>query len=202
MSERLAIFGGTFDPIHYGHLALAAEVCWELDVQKVFFVPAAQQPFKGEGHAAPAGARLEMVRLATEDSSSFTVCDLEIRRGGRSYTVDTVADLREEFPGADFTFVAGADVLEDLHRWYAIERLLALCRFAVVTRPGYPIDLQRLYTLLPAARDRITTIAGLALDISATDLRNRLRRGAPVRFQMPDAVIDYIHAHGLYGTRA
>ncbi len=200
MAEHYAIFGGTFDPIHFGHLALAEEVCWQLDVTCVFFVPAAQQPLKVAGHCASAEQRLEMVRLATVDNHSFAVRDLEIRRGGRSYTVDTVASLREEYPRAAFTFVAGADVLHDLPRWYQVERLLQLARFAVVTRPGYALDhdLDRLYDELPSARGRLTAIHGLHLEISSTNLRDRLQRGAPTRYQMPDIVRDYIQDHGLY----
>ena len=201
MSERLAIFGGTFDPIHFGHLALAEEVCWQLDVARVFFVPAAQQPLKAWKHVAPAEARLEMVRLATADNPSFAVCDLEIRRGGRSYTIDTVTSLREEFPTAEWSFVAGADVLRDLPRWHAIGRLLELCRFAIVTRPGHQVDLEGLYKALPGARGRVETVGNLHLEISSTDIRDRLSRNAPTRYQMPDVVIHYIQEHELYRKR-
>ncbi len=181
---------------------MAEEVCWQLDVARVFFVPAAEQPLKAGRHFASAADRLAMVCLATAGNPSFAVCDLEIVRGGRSYSVDTVASLREEYPGADFTFVAGADVLPDLPRWHEVERLLDLSRFAIVTRPGAELDLDRLYAALPAARGRIVEVGGLHLDISSTEMRDRLRRGAPVRYQVPDAVIRYIDEHGLYRPRA
>jgi nicotinate-nucleotide adenylyltransferase len=197
VSEQIAILGGTFDPIHIGHLAIAEEVRWHLDA-RVFFVPAARQPLKANTHVATAADRLAMVRLATAGNPAFSVCDLEVRRGGRSYTVDTVATLREEYPGADFTFVAGADVVADLHRWYDVERLLSLCRFLILARPGYTIELEGLYTTLPAARGRVSTLAGPSLIISATLLRERLEHGAPVRYQIPDSVLDYIEQHGLY----
>jgi nicotinate-nucleotide adenylyltransferase len=200
--ERLAILGGTFDPIHFGHLAMAEEVCWQLDVARIFFVPAAQQPLKAWKHVASAADRLAMVRLAIEGNPSFAGCDLEIRRGGRSFTVDTLTTLREESPDAEWIFVAGADVLRDLPRWHAIDRLFDLCRFAIVTRPGHPIALDQLYQALPAARGRVSEVGGLHLDISATDLRERLAQGAPVRYQMPDAVVDYIQQHGIYRQRA
>ena len=202
VTHKLAIFGGTFDPIHYGHLAMAEEVCWQLGVARVFFVPAAEQPLKAGNHVASAGDRLAMVRLATAGNPSFAVCDLEIVRGGRSYSVDTVASLRDDYPDADFTFVAGADVLPDLPRWHAVERLLKLSRFAIVTRPGHALDLDRLYTALPGAEGRIGEVGGLRLDISSTELRARLRRGAPIRYQAPDAVIRYIDEHDLYRPRA
>ena len=202
MSERLAILGGTFDPIHFGHLAIAEEIRWQLQVGRIFFVPAAQQPLKVHHHVATANDRLEMVQLATANNPGFTVCDLEVRRGGRSYSVDTVAALREEHPDAQFTFVGGADILLELPRWHQIERLLELCEFAIVTRPGYQLDFDPLYAVLPAARDRMVAVTGPALDISATDLRARLARGAPVRYQLPDPVLQYIQDHGLYRARA
>lgn len=198
MAEHYAILGGTFDPIHYGHLALAEEVCWQLDASHVFFVPAAQQPLKLGGHCASSAQRLRMVELAVADNPSFAVCDLEIKRGGRSYTVDTVAALHDDYPQADLTFVAGADVLRDLPRWHDVARLFQLCRFAIVTRPGHEIDLERLLVDLPVARDRIMAVRGPRLDISSTDLRDRLERGAPTRYQIPDSVRDYIERHGLY----
>src|SRR4051794_7752945 len=154
VSERLAIFGGTFDPIHYGHLAIAEEVRWALATTRVLFVPTSQQPLKTTTHIATAVQRLEMVRLATADNSGFAIHDLEIRRGGRSYSFDTVVALQAEYPAAELFFVIGADLLSDLSRWYAIDRLLALCRFVVMTRPGYQIDLDYLYTVLPSSRGR------------------------------------------------
>lgn len=197
MSEQIAILGGTFDPIHIGHLAIAEEVRWHLDA-RVFFVPAAQQPLKTNPHTATGVDRLAMVRLATASNPAFDVCDLEIRRGGRSYTIDTITTLRDEYPAAGFTFVAGADVVAALHQWHQIDRLLGLCRFLIVTRPGYELDLDQLLTTVPAARGRISTLVGPALDISASALRERFDRGAPVRYQIPDAVLGYIEAHGLY----
>lgn len=197
MSEQIAILGGTFDPIHFGHLAIAEEVRWHLNA-RVFFVPAAQQPLKTTPHSATGVDRLAMVRLATADNGAFEVCDLEVRRGGRSYTIDTVTTLREEHPSAEFSFIAGADVIPSLHLWHEVERLLSLCHFTILTRPGYELDLEALYRTLPAARGHVSTLVGPALDISATGLRERLVRGAPVRYQIPDAVLVYIETNGLY----
>ncbi len=197
MSERIGILGGTFDPIHYGHLAIAEEARWQLDLARVFFVPAARQPLKGRHHV-PAEHRLAMTRLATGDNPCFEVCDLEVRRAGPSYTIDTIVALEADNRGAEFVFLVGADVLNDLHRWHAIDRLLVLCHFAIFTRPGYALDLGRVETVLPTAHGRIQGVEGPALDISATDLRRRLAESAPVRYQMPDVVIRYIEEHGLY----
>jgi nicotinate-nucleotide adenylyltransferase len=198
VSERYAILGGTFDPIHIGHLAIAEDVRWQLGLDHVIFIPAARQPLKDHSHVATAVDRLAMVRLGIADNPAFLVSDLEIRRGGRSYTVDTVATLRDEHPGSDMVFIAGADVVADLHRWYQIDRLLELCRFVFVGRPGYAIDLERLHALVPASQGRVSTLIGPLLDISATELRARRARGAPVRYQVPDAVLEYMEAHGLY----
>jgi nicotinate-nucleotide adenylyltransferase len=200
VSERIAILGGTFDPIHYGHLAIAQDVCWQLEVSRVFFVPAAQQPFKVGIRVVDAEHRLEMVRLAAADNTAFVVSDIEVSRGGTSYSYDTVRALREQHPEAELCFIAGADVLRDLHRWHAIDALLTLCRFAIVRRPGYVLDAEAVYANLPAARDRLIEIVGPALDISSTALRERLAEGMPVRYQLPDAVIAYISHHGLYRT--
>lgn len=200
MSERIAILGGTFDPIHYGHLAIAQEVCWQLEVSRVFFVPAAQQPFKLGVRVVDAEHRLAMVRLATADNPAFEVNDIEIRRGGTSYSYDTVRALHEAHPDAELIFVAGADVVRDLHRWREIDALLQLCRFAIVHRPGYLLDFDALYANLPAAWDRVIEIIGPALDISATALRERFATGAPVRYQLPDVVIAYVADHDLYRT--
>jgi nicotinate-nucleotide adenylyltransferase len=200
VNERIAILGGTFDPIHYGHLAIAQDVCWHLDVRRMLFVPAAQQPFKLGVESVAADHRLAMARLAVEGNPHFEVSDLEVRRGGTSYSYDTVRAITEQHPDAELFFAAGADVLRDLHRWRAIDELLALCRFAIVRRPGYVLDLDAVYATLPAARGRLIEIVGPALDISATMLRERLQEEAPVRYQMPDAVIAYIEEHDLYRT--
>lgn len=198
MQGRIAILGGTFDPVHIGHLALAADVRHTLAADMVLFVPTAQQPLKAQAHAASALDRLAMARLATSDNEHFAVSDVEIRRGGLSYTVDTLAQLREEHPDAELWFIVGADAAVDLPRWHDVRRLLRLCRLAIVARPGYTLDHAALFAALPEAEDRIEFVAGPALDISASELRARLRSGAPVRYHLPPAVRAYIAQHGLY----
>ena len=201
MSQRLAIFGGTFDPIHIGHLAIAEDARWALGADQVVFVPAAQQPLKqGQTPGATAAQRLRMVELAVTDNPHFGVWDGEVRRGGMSYTVETVAAIKQASPGAELYFVLGVDAVTLLPRWHQIERLIRLCRFAVLRRPGVALALDDLIETLPSLHDRITVIDGPLLRISATDVRQRLRAGQPVRYHLPHAVWHYIEQHGLYGA--
>lgn len=198
MRKRIAILGGTFDPIHIGHLAIAEDVRWALEADQVLFVPAAQQPLKHERHLATAAQRLDMVELAIADNAYFVANDIESRRGGVSYTIDTVLTIRSQHPDSDLFFIVGADAVRLFPRWHQIERLIALCRFAVVRRPGYALVLDDLIEQLPMLRDRIAIIDGPLLDISASELRQRLREGRPARYHLPQAVWHYIEQHGLY----
>jgi nicotinate-nucleotide adenylyltransferase len=198
MNRRIAIFGGTFDPIHIGHLAIAEDARWALCADQVVFVPAAHQPLKAPQVGATAEQRLAMVELAVAGNPRFAVYDWEVRRGGVSYTIDTVAAIEQQHPQADLVFVLGADALALLPRWHQIERLMLLCRFAVLRRPGYKLRLDGVLTTLPQLHDRLTVIDGPALTISASEIRQRLRAGQPVRYHLPAAVWRYIERHGLY----
>lgn len=199
MTQCLAIFGGTFDPIHVGHLAIADDARWALGADQVLFVPAAQQPLKrGQVSGASAEDRLRMVELAVADNPQFAVSDAEVRRGGMSYTVDTVAAIKQEFPTTELFFVLGADAVALLPRWHRIEMLIAMCRFAVLRRPGVTLALDDLIATLPTLRDRVTVIDGPLLTISATEVRQRVQQGQPVRYHLPYAVWEYIEQHNLY----
>jgi nicotinate-nucleotide adenylyltransferase len=198
MVSRIVILGGTFDPIHIGHLAIAEDVRHALRADRVLFVPATQQPLKSYRHSASAADRLAMARLATADNPAFAVSDSEIRRGGLSYTVETIAEIRADHPEAEIYFIVGADAAATLTRWFQIERLLSLCRIVVVERPGYRFDPMALQAELPVAAERISVLPGPALDISASELRQRLSEGRPIRYHLPAAVRSYIEEHGLY----
>ncbi len=198
MSRRIAILGGTFDPVHLGHLAIAEDVRFALEAACVLFVPAAQQPFKTGAETAGAEHRLAMTQLATADNPGFGVSEIEVRRGGISYTVQTVAELRAQYPEDELFFIIGADAAADLHRWFEVERLLSLCSIVIVERPGYVLDTEALYTALPFARSRVRHVAGPGLRISATELRERLLKGHPVRYHLTPAVLQYIEQHKLY----
>lgn len=205
LMQRVGILGGTFDPIHYGHLALAEEVRWALGLERVYLVPNAQQPLKRAAHTTAPEQRLAMVRLACQDNPAFLPSDREVRRPPPSYTVDTLRELRAIHTAAGESprcwFLVGSDVLDLFPRWYRAGEILSLARLAVVTRPGFPPpDLDALDAALPSASAHIDHLVGPLLDISSSALRQRLAAGQPVRYQLPDAVLDYIQQHGLYSS--
>jgi nicotinate-nucleotide adenylyltransferase len=201
MPQHVGILGGSFDPIHYGHLALAHEVAWALGLAQVLLIPVGQQPFKRGGHSATAQQRLAMVQLACADDPLLHASALEVGRPGPSYTVDTLRALRERFDAAtELYFILGADALHELPHWKDAAAVLSLCRIAAVGRPGSSIDLPRLEQALPGLGARLVQLAGPQLDISGTELRRRLECGQPVRYQLPDAVLAYIQEQGLYRT--
>jgi nicotinate-nucleotide adenylyltransferase len=191
--RRVGILGGTFNPVHLGHLLIAQDA-WEtgrLDLLK--FIPAAEPPHKRTGSLATARQRLTMIRRAIAGDPRFEVDDIEIKRGGRSYSVDTMRELRRREPDATYTFVIGSDSLAELHLWHDIAGLARLCRFLAVARPGADPK-------PPAAglgiRYRIVT--GHPVGISSSDIRRRCRQGKPIRYLVPAPVFRYIEAQRLY----
>ena len=194
--NQLAIMGGTFDPIHYAHLAAAEAVRQALDIDTVLFLPSGDPPHKGIRNITPGVHRLAMTRLAVETNKNFCVSGMEIERVGKTYTLDTIRELKAALP-ADYelTFIIGADSFQDLHLWYHAEELVRLCRFAVVGRPGYSLELppQELYKEADFVYVDIPP-----LDISSTAIRQRVREGQSIRYLLPDAVCEYIYEHGLY----
>jgi len=197
MTTRIGILGGTFDPIHYGHLAIAEEARVLLQFDRVLFVPAAQQPFKLGGHMATPAQRLEMTRLACASNPAFAISPIEIERQGPSYTIDTLKALHEADLG-ELHFILGTDAAVELHRWHAAREIMALARIVVVGRPGIRLDGAALDRKLPGLAQRLTLLEGPGLDISSSVLRERVAAGHPIRYQTPDAVVEYIAAHGLY----
>ena len=190
MSRRLGVMGGTFDPIHLGHPVCASEVAYALALDEVVFVPAGR-PWQKEGREmSPGEDRYAMTALATRDDPRFTVSRTEIDRPGATYTVDTLRELAAD--GTDLFFLTGADALAQVLTWREPEALFALATFVGATRPGYAVD-------AAAFPDGAVTLVDTpALDISASDCRARVARGAPIRYLVPDAVADYVAEHGLY----
>jgi len=197
MSSRIGILGGTFDPIHYGHLAIAEEARVALHLSRVMVIPAGEQPLKAGRHVASSAHRLAMAHLACAGNPFFAVSAIEIERAGPSYTAVTLQQLHDQLPDA-LCLILGADALADLPRWRDVQRILELASLVGVTRPGATLDLVRLARALPGVLERLTLIDGPRLDISSSDLRRRVAAGKPIRYQTPDAVVDYIAQHGLY----
>ena len=197
---RLGILGGTFDPIHFGHLLAAEEARVGLRLDKVLFAPAGDPPHK-QGYAIlPVTHRLKMVRLAIADNPAFDISTVDIDRPGPHYTLDAIRLIRDEWgTGADETFfIMGADSLLHLLAWHQPDQLIERCRLAVVTRPGYRADLGKLKEALPDIKRRLDWLEMPVLGISSSDLQRRVRDGRSIRYQVPAAVAEYVTEHGLY----
>ncbi len=197
---RLAILGGTFDPIHIGHLVAAEEVRWTLRLERVLFVPAGTPPHKGGQRITPTVHRVRMVELAIADNPRFGLSLVDVRRPGKSYTVETLEILHSELgPGVELHFIVGMDSLEELMTWREPERLITLCRLAVVNRPPHgPASLAHLERHLPGISRRVDLVEMPAIGVAASDLRRRVAGGLPIRYQVPRAVEEYIRETGLY----
>ena len=197
MTDAIGLFGGTFDPIHVGHLAIAESVRDQLELSRVVFIPAADPRHRTEPHAS-AEQRAAMVELAIRDNPSFAIDRLEIERGGPTYTVDTL----EAFAArgvVDPWFVLSAEALAGLPGWRMPERVLELARLVVVPRPGArPVDRAWVEARFPGCGDRVSFVDGPLLPISATAIRARVAAGRSIRYLIPDAVRPFITDHGLY----
>jgi nicotinate-nucleotide adenylyltransferase len=192
-TKRIGVLGGTFDPIHNGHLVAASEVAHVLALGEVVFVPTGQPWQKEDRELAPAEDRYLMTVIATAFDPLISVSRVDIDRPGETYTVDTLSDLRAaRGPDAEFFFIMGADALGGIKGWHNAENLFSLAHFVGCTRPGHPIDLDGL-----DERD-VTLIEIPALEISSTACRERVRTGRPIRYLVPDGVIQYIAKRGLY----
>jgi len=203
MSQRIALFGGSFNPVHSGHLIIARSVAEQLHLDRAILLPSASPPHKTAAALLDPQHRLAMVQLAIDGEPLFEVNDHDLTREGPSYTVDTVAHFREEL-GLDVVlhWLIGADSLVELTSWYRARALVDSCRIVTAARPGWEkIDFDVLRTRL--SEDQIASLkAGLVdtphIDISATDIRRRIRAGKSIRYLVPDSVREYIARHGLY----
>lgn len=192
---RIGVLGGTFDPVHIGHLIIAQEALVQIGLAQVLFVPAHTSPLKRSPVASPED-RAAMVELAIRENPAFALSRVDLDRPGPSYTVETLAILRQAYgPGVDLCFIAGFDAVAELYRWREPTRLLELAEVIAVSRPGYKLVLP---AQLAAAADRIRVVQAPQIGISATDIRRRCHAGLPIRYLVPDAVRAYIEAHALY----
>jgi nicotinate-nucleotide adenylyltransferase len=197
--QRIGVIGGTFDPIHYGHLAAAEEARVRVSLEKVLFVVASLPPHKLDEEVTPVEHRLAMTRLGVDSNQFFEISMVDVDRPGPSYTVDTISILRREEEDADFFFIMGLDSLVELPTWHQPELLVRLCHLVAVTRPGFEVDLPSLEKAVPGISARLEVIGMPGLDISSTDLQRRVRMGLPIKYQVPEAVERYIREHKLYG---
>ena len=187
--RSIGLLGGSFDPVHHGHLIAGRIAAEALGLDELRFVPAREQPFKQGQHGAPAADRAAMLDLAVAGAPGFAVERVELDRPGPSYTVDTLRTLRTRDPGAALTVLLGADAAAELDVWHRAEELPGLARIVVFGRPGAPMPATPLIT---------GTVEVPALEISATEIRARVRAGRSIRYWVPDAVSEYIARHRLY----
>jgi nicotinate-nucleotide adenylyltransferase len=198
--RSLGVMGGTFDPVHLGHLAVAEEAREVLDLQRILFVPAGQPPHKPAGEVTPVEHRLAMVDLAIADNPAFELSRIEVDRAGLSYTVDTLEALAAT--GDRLTVILSAETFAELPSWHEPERLFAAARVAVAPRWGYPApDPGWLAATFPGREDRVSYLEGPRLGVSSTALRARVAAGRSIRYLVPEPVAAYIAANNLYVAR-
>jgi nicotinate-nucleotide adenylyltransferase len=198
-ARRVGVMGGTFDPIHHGHLVAASEVQAWFELDEVVFVPTGAPWQKSDRVVTAAEDRYLMTVIATASNPKFWVSRVDIDRGGPTYTIDTLRDLRTQHPAAELYFITGADALAEIFTWRDADELFDMAKFVGCTRPGYTMDPA---TLAKIPDDRVTMVEVPALAISSTDCRRRTTRGEPVWYLVPDGVVQYIAKHHLYPTEA
>jgi nicotinate-nucleotide adenylyltransferase len=197
-SPRLGIFGGTFDPIHLGHLIAATELRHALSLDRVLFVPAGRPPHKAAREVSSGADRLAMLRLAVADNPAVEIDTLDLERGGLSFTADLLAALLDQRPGSALFFLMGNDSLRDLPNWHEPRRIAELAELGVASRAGVGFDLDAVLRAVPEARNRVHLVPIPLIGISSTEIRRRVAAGAPVAYQVPRAVEEYIRNRGLY----
>jgi len=198
--NRIGIMGGTFDPVHYGHLVAAEGARHHFSLDVVIFVPAARPPHKGIRIITDPMHRLNMTVLATGSNPNFEVSDLEIKRQGPSYTIETVSYFHRSWPDSQIYFITGADAVLEILTWHRVRELLDLCYFIAATRPGYRLEnLSETLKGLPARYiEKIAVMEVPALAISSTDIRDRVGSGKPIKYLLPEEVENYINHKGIY----
>jgi len=197
--QRIGVIGGTFDPIHYGHLAAAEEARVRVNLEKVLFVVALLPPHKLDEDVTPVEHRLAMVRLGIASNPHFEISLVDVDRPGPSFTVDTISMLQEQWgPDTELFFVMGLDSLVEVPTWHQPERLIRLCHLVAVSRPRFEVDMRQLEVSVPGISSRVEIIEMPEVDISSSDLQRRVHEGLPIKYQVPEEVESYISKFRLY----
>jgi nicotinate-nucleotide adenylyltransferase len=192
-TKKIGILGGTFDPIHLGHLVLAEQVREKLKLDQVIFIPCLRSPHKTRQKLSPAKDRFQMIRLAVEGNPSFCVSDIELKRRGVSYTVDTLRRLKDVYSESQIYFLTGSDVLNELGTWKDPERIYRLAKVVIATRPGFDeFDRRNRF----AKKSIVVPITGI--DVSSSEIRRRVKKGKSIEYLVPSVVEDYIEEKRLY----
>ena len=187
---RIGVMGGTFDPIHHGHLVAASEVAQSFELDEVVFVPTGKPWHKSQ--VSDSEHRYLMTVIATASNPRFTVSRVDIDRSGPTYTIDTLRDLSKQYPDAELFFISGADAIAQIFSWKDVDKIWDLAHFIAVSRPGHELSLSGL------SGDNVSLLEVPAMAISSTDCRERVSRGYPVWYLVPDGVVQYIAKHSLY----
>jgi len=189
--KKIGILGGTFNPVHTGHLILAQDALEQFGLDRVLFIPCAHPPHKTPYRLAPASHRIGMLKAALNGDSRFAVSDMEIKRGGVSYSIDTLRELRRMFPKSVLYFIIGADSLTELHSWRKVGEIQKLCIFIAMGRPGYVVR----------SSSNVRLFKGHLVEISSSEIRKRVAEGRRIRHLVPKAVERYIRSRCLYQTK-
>jgi nicotinate-nucleotide adenylyltransferase len=196
---KTAILGGTFDPIHLGHLQIACRALETFPLDRVFIIPCAAPPHKTDGQLADGRHRLAMARAAVKGDRRFRVLDMEVRRGGISYSIDTLNELRGRYPHDQFFFIMGSDNFEHVGTWHRFREVVRQCEFLVIARPGFPLRMPPPSIPAGSLPDlRYHVIESTPMDVSSTRIRRRLSNRESVERLVPAAVLGYIRRHHLY----
>lgn len=194
--KKIGILGGTFDPIHIGHLVAADQALFHSGLDEIWFMPAPNPPHKSNANITSINHRVEMVKSILKIDSRYRLCTIELERTGKSYTIDTIKEIKARYPEDSFYFIIGGDMIEYLPKWYGIEQLINLVQFIGLQRPGY--DYEHLLKNNPAIYQKLTILPMPQLDVSSTIIRNKVKSGEEIRYFVPEFVEQYIREHNLY----